>query len=125
MSFDINKPYRTRGGSVAWAIALPEKMHGLYRFVGAYKEEDGRIIQSSWAEDGRWNPVDETTICSIDLINIPEKRTAKVWINIYDPYGMTQNGKWFFSRAEADRLASYARVACVAREISYEVGEGL
>lgn len=114
MSFDINKPYRTRDGHEAKAIADPVGiLHGWI--------QGNHICETRcWWRDG--HVLATGTEHPHDLVNIPEKRTVKVWINCYEK-GFCQLQ---LSRAEADSsYGAQCRIACIEREITFEVGEGL
>lgn len=113
MSFDINKPYTTRDGRSAYAVKLPDGS-----FAGAMVMP-GCINAALWDANG--------THCSgapeRDLVNVPEKRTVKVWVNIHDRSALGVHG--YESRVEADRYCGADRIACIECEITYKVGEGL
>lgn len=57
----------------------------------------------------------------LDLINVPETCNVKVWINVYPDL---QCWTAFMSKSGADCFAA-GRIACIEREITYTVGEGL
>jgi hypothetical protein len=114
MSFDINKPYRTRDGRKAWAFQTP------FNFLIGVIEGCGDQGYS-WFSNGGSRHGDDR----LDLVNTPEKRTVKVWINCYDGHGAENTAYAYPTRERADGMASDNREACIEREITYEVGEGL
>lgn len=123
--FDINKPYTTRGGKKAHAWVLPKLDDLGYAFVGYFEDADGEISTGTWTPDGRYNAGEKTT--SLDLINVPEKRTVKGWLNAYDDHHGMDLSMVHPSKAQADLHSSSfrKRIACIEREITYTVGEGL
>lgn len=114
MAVDLNKPYRTRGGLVTAVFGhIPDG-----RIAGWVRLGSGQYEVLSWLPNGNRFVGCET---SYDLVNVPEKRTQKVWLNVY-PHGL---GRMHKSREDVDRLGGSDRIACIEREITYEVGEGL
>lgn len=122
MSFDINKPYTTRVGRKAWAVRSPEPfaIGSTYgRFIGwvessSWVGEVRRRDPTYWTDDGRILLGDE----AFDLVNIPDRRTVKMHINIL------ADGAAYGSTARTKSLTGNT-IACIEREISFEVGEGL
>lgn len=116
--FDINKPYTTRDGREAKVIEGPDG-----RLYGYWLGHGGTHQSGWWGADGSWSVGTDSN----DLINVPEKRTVKVWINDYGSGVLSLHR----TRGEADNHATtmeadcYPRFACIEREIEYEVGEGL
>ena len=116
--FDINKPYTMRWGGKAQAIAGPDgRLFGWVQIA----EESPRPY--CWFADGR---VIRGRESSDDLINVPEKRTVKVWINVYAP-GSNDGDHLVphMSLEDAQDCSAPGRIACIEREITYTVGEGL
>lgn len=130
MSLDLTKPYRTRDGREAWATPDPNGIlvGWIRNEVGIGDEREAQL----WFADGRAEY--NQTQTADDLVNVSETRVAKVWINRYR--AGAAGGEWFSStfenRADAD-LASRStctattniRIACIEREITFTVGEGL
>lgn len=123
MSFDINKPYRCRDGRGAWATAVPSPQCNGLHFIGIAGESHTAGVVIWWNSAGRsWSANGPQPS---DLVNFPEKRTVKVWINVRDRSHPSDAFKTYVSRGEADHLAPLDRTACIEREITYTVGEGL
>jgi hypothetical protein len=114
---DLSKPYRTRDGREAWATVDPNGiLVGWIRTqVGIGDDREAQL----WFSDGRAEY--SRLQSSEDLVNIPETITVKVWINMYP----VQAGMLYASREAADRYSTPARTACIEREITFTVGEGL
>lgn len=115
MGFDINRPYRTRDGHAANAIVAPDG-----RLYGWRRDERWQIVSAEWDQVSglRYGP---SYPCNDDLVNVPENRTVKVWINVYDD-------GWFSAsqtRRDANQNSTPQRIACIEREIEFTVGEGL
>jgi hypothetical protein len=118
---DLTKPYRTRCGWKVVVVALPEPIDDAF-FVGIVYRGDGRE-SCIWRHDGRvYGP---TRDMSYDLIQVPETRTVKVWINVYDRKGDIAMCATNEGREHQDQYAARDRIACIEREITYTVGEGL
>jgi hypothetical protein len=128
--FDPSKPYRTRDGRKAWAAASPEPMtigSHLFWLIG-WIEHEGRRNPAYWDDDGRIVLLFGESGSGGDLVNIPETRTVKVWINVYPDGDMPTPGYrmgGYTTETEANIMAHPSRVACIEREITFIVGEGL
>lgn len=64
----------------------------------------------------------------MDYVKPPRTGTVKVWINVYEetkPYDEWRCTVGHLSRMSADSCRGPARIACVEREITYTIGEGL
>ena len=124
MIFDISKPYRTRDGAEAWAVRSPRTMGNGEVFVGWFMRDDGNCAVGSWHQNGFYRSGCEDF--GWDLVNVPETRTVKVWLNVYDNdrVGIIVA---HLSRPSANHGAEPLnnRIACIEREITYTVGEGL
>ena len=114
MTLDLTKPYRTREGGEAQAIAGPDG-----RLYGWMHIKNHHITSGSWTVDGLYFKTGEAN--RFDLVNIPEVRTVTIWINFYDGCGPSGHQ----SRGEADRISTSERIACIERTITYHVGEGV
>jgi hypothetical protein len=120
MSFDPDKPCMTKSGLLVRVLCKdargPLPIVALIDYGGEYE------CVGQYDTNGS-TPYGNT---SVNLINTPEKRTIKVWFNVYRGESVRQSiGTANFSRAEADNCASENRIACIEREITYTVGEGL
>lgn len=136
---DLTKPMQTRDGREAQAILAPDGfLYGWYR--GGHHACNG-FGRGKWDGDGRYYPssqdvsngsprapsagmLEHAAKTPNDLVNIPEKRTIKVWMNIYGAGAINFSGFWP-TRHEADSNRGGGRIACIEREITYTVGEGL
>jgi hypothetical protein len=113
--FDINKPYTTRDGrEVRDLVKLSRQTSNQTLYVGVAPDHFGASFVHCWMADGRFHGSSNS-----DLINVPEKRTVKVWI-VIDGNGDVS------AYSVRQRFATYSRpVAQIEREITYTVGEGL
>lgn len=122
--FDINKPCATRGGhKVRDLHVLTSPIYGGDAIIGVIEESDPWV--TSWTANGQFDAgVDEHRL---DLVNVPEKRTVKGWLNVYDDHHGMDLSMVHPSKAQADLHSSSfrKRIACIEREITYTVGEGL
>ena len=113
MSFDINKPYRTRDGrSVHKLRRLHAPMPTGEIFAGQVGE-----YTLTWQPDGRFD-IEEPDADPRDLVNISEKRTVKMHFNALSDGSV-------YARTGRSRSLTGATIATFYREITYEVGEGL
>ena len=114
---DLTKSYRTRDGREAQAIAAPDgRFYGWIKLGDSIEGLDaGRLLAGSRGS------VLRDKGAGLDLVNVPETRTVKGWFNVWP----THIGHSHLYRAVADRLATPDRIACIEREITYTVGEGL
>jgi len=113
---DLTKPYRTREGYEAAGMIGPDG-----RLYGWRKESLGMVAPSVWNADGSHIGFPDAH----SLVNVPEKRTVKVWINIYGDGDKHDGVLWRRDREQADSGAMVGRIACIEREITFTVGEGL
>ena len=114
MPFDVNKPVQTSKGEEAFATQGPDNLlYGWYR--------DGtRICPGRWDVGGNYyGGFDRST--GVRLVNVPQRRFVRVWINAYETNGWGVS----LSREDADDTATHFRIACIEREIAFEIGEGL
>lgn len=122
--FDPTKPFTTRDGRKVRELRRLETplMNGDV-FVGVMTSKDGtRDNVVSWRENGMFSKYGGNSLAPTDLINVPDKRKVKRWFNVYEDgraYGCYETKK------RADDYAGTNRIACVEREIEFEVGEGL
>lgn len=127
--FDPKRLCTTRDGRKA--EILPRKLHSKEEtLIAIITTENGDEVVHGFYTDGRWlGDIGETVW---DLINIPEKRTLRGWVNVLqDPkhVGMVE-GAWFDTRGEADSAAEgddigLHRIACIEITREFEEGEGL
>lgn len=115
---DLTKPYRTRNGCEAHVVEGPDGWLYGYHMGGA----NGGKSRTWWRPNGAFNPTDDQN--EFDLVAVPETRTVKVWMNIYESNAGWFSGAWP-SKKEADSNRGGGRIACIEREITYTVGEGL
>lgn len=117
---DLTKPVQTRrGGKVTiWDASFKRTASDIPTVYG--KEEfDGIAYARTWRTNGQWNTYGDS-YC-LDLINVPEKRTMDMYVNIY-PDGAAS---YWASKVMADQRADKSRIACVHIAQEYTVGEGL
>jgi len=115
---DLTRPYHTREGGEAKAVKGPDgKLYGYFITL-----KNGEADGADWDSDGKWWKEDYPDPHQWDLVNVPEPRTVKVWFNVYSgPLGWSG----YLTRSDADRTAAPSRIACIEREITFTVGEGL
>lgn len=114
MTFDLNKPYRTLGGHEAKVLGtMPDG-----RLCGWVKIDTGNVYSVDWNTSGA---LGDRQTHSLDLVNIPETRTVRVWMNVY-PNNL---GTPYPARGEAELFKRSDRIACIERDITFTVGEGL
>jgi hypothetical protein len=117
--FDPTKPVQTRDGRDARILATDGRCEDAPLIVEVV-DHDGRWKVDVRRADGRatWHGPND------DLVNAPEKRRLKGWVNVYT----WESARYMYSSKEnADALSvcSDGRVACVEIDIEYTVGEGL
>jgi hypothetical protein len=134
-TFDLSRPYTTRDGRKAFATVGPDgRLYGWAAQPGGGIEswEAEGYDAESWEADGCYRMPGDPEPCAWDLVNpdVPIL-TIKTFINVYRHI---DGGSYFFgssnsTRADADAcsksLDGVTRIACIEREISYVVGEGL
>lgn len=112
---DPAKQYRTRKGHTVRLYAVSVG-HGDFPVHGAVETRPGEWFGTCWAADG-------TSNCNgdFDLIEQPARFRREGWVNVY----RTSVGLVNESKAEADREACTARIACIRVVIEGHEGEGL
>ncbi len=117
-TFDPTKPVRTRDGKPARILCTDARGDlPIVALVGAPGESE--YVQR-FTKDGcayRNVPLPH------DLINVPEKRTLDIWVNIYSDED--DIATCFPSVALARKWAHRDRVSCVHIVHEYVVGEGM
>jgi hypothetical protein len=117
---DIAKKYKTRDGREVRIYAVDGA--GPYSVHGAVKS-DGRWCGSAWMPNGSYFNSGEIDL--MDMIEVRPRIQREVWVNVF----RHDDGAEFFeaceSKANADLIASDARIACVKVIIDCEEGEGL
>ena len=81
---------------------------------------EGDKVTCAWSSDGVWMHGEN----SIDLVNVPEKRT--VWCNFYNNRnndGGVNSGGEYKTASDAKKGRSQGCIACV--EVHFEEGQGL
>lgn len=120
MALDLTKPVQTRrGGKVTIWDASFKRTDSDVPTVYGKEEFEGIAYSRAWRTDGQWRE-SSRGYNFLDLINVPEKRTLDVWVNIY-PDGAA----YWANRDDADTCAVKDRIACVHIVKEYTVGEGL
>ena len=112
---EMTKTYRTRCGYPVRIYATDGV--GAYPIHGAYCE-GGDWIQSQWTDAGNRRIGSK---CQLDLVEVKPRIQREVWLNVYEgDINIASDTK-----EEADRKATYGRLACVKLTIDCEHGEGL
>lgn len=114
---DITKSYRTRDGREVRIYAVDGDDD--YPIHGARQDAPSKWISTCWAVNGFFYTGDRKD--PSDLIEVREKHTRTVWINIYQHYSQGN----FLAKDLADEYAESGRIACIQIELTYEEGEGL
>ena len=116
-TFDPTKPVQRKNGLKARIISTDLK-NPHYPIVAAVTGLDGVETVQSYTAEGRWRREHET---HLDLINIKERVTRKVWVNVY-PGCMTA----YSTKGNAMGAATGDCIArAVEADITYMPGEGL
>ena len=115
---ELGKQYRTEDGREVRIYALDAG--GQTPVHGAIKRS-GLWIVTSWSKEGRWSISNPEN----NLVEVKPRIHREVWVNVF----RHDDGAEFFetceSKANADLIASDARIACVKLVIDCEEGEGL
>lgn len=117
--FDPTKPVQTRAGREVRIYATDGG--GCYPIHGAVKNSEG-WEGACWRANGDYRMQYRGDYPGpYDLINVPEKRRLRGWVNVYcgnDTFG-------YATREEAERRRSAGCTACVEIDLEYEEGQGL
>jgi len=121
-----DKQYRTIDGREARVYATDghpeEPVHG------AFKDYNGKWVQSIWELNGRckFRTTAGTGEICVDLVEIKPRIKHSFWVNLYNE---SKHSDLFDAKADAnlaDKQTSLGvRLACVKVEIDCEEGEGL
>ncbi len=115
MDFDPTKPVQLAGGENARIYKTD--CGGQYPIHGAFwPAETGHWVMAQWRADGT-----HPSGGRLRLVNVPEKRRLKGWVNVYKGY----IGGHYETKSLANFWAGERRIACVEIDIEYTVGEGL
>jgi len=123
--FDPTKPVQTRDGRKARIVAQGLKSH--YSIIAVITEPDGGEHATTHTAEGVYRSGSSVPGLN-DLVNVPEKRRIKGFLNVYDEcfLGMPITPVLHLTRQQADQGAgSSKRVACVPIDIEVEEGQGL
>jgi len=120
MKFDPTKPVQTRGGRTARIICTDAR--GGWPIIALVESSEGREETSRNGEDGAYSNHPDHPQSHHDLVNVPEKRTLDLWINV-NADSRTVVGYSSVWRANID--AQGDRVSCVHVIHEYTVGEGM
>ena len=118
MKLDTTKPVQTRGGLKAEIIRTGIN-DGAYSIAALITLDNGREQVLTFTDNGACNQLG--LLKSFDLVNVPEKRTVKTWVNIYDDGSVYAN----LTKGTSDMISGVGRVACKEITIEFNVGEGL
>jgi len=122
---ELGKQYKTKGGREVRIYAVDGG--GRFPVHGAVKLNDGTWRQEEWTPTGSYNGEKDghSLPNAHDLIVVRPRIQREVWVNVF----RHDDGAEFFeaceSKANADLIASDARIACVKLVIDCEEGEGL
>jgi hypothetical protein len=123
---ELGKQYKTRDGCEVRIYAVDGG--GRFPVHGAVKLDDGTWRQEEWTLTGSYNGESShghTIAHHLDLIEVKPRIQREVWVNVF----RHDDGAEFFeaceSKANADLIASDARIACVHLKIDVEEGHGL
>lgn len=119
MAIDFTKPVQTRDGRAVRIYATDGG--GEYPVHMATRDSDGMWYPGSRTEDGR---VHRNGDSPLDLINVPETRTVKAWIVVFDNGSLQP----FTDEALAQQYAYACRpglFAIVPIEFTCTRGQGL
>lgn len=112
---DWTKPIQTRDGRKARVICTDAKKSR--SVIVLVENSSGGEHVHDYEDNGSHYSVNSEAHV-LDVINVPEKRTWKGWINVYE------NG-YIEGFPAKRRLSSEQCITCIERDISYTVGEGL
>ncbi len=112
--FDPKKPVQTRDGKPVRIVCTDAS--GPYPIVAIIEEQRGDAYR--YTAEGDLHLGHET---GLDLLNVPEKFSRKVWVNVY-PNRRTAGHA---TRERADRKACPDRIACIEITIEGQEGDGL
>jgi|SRR5579859_4927433 len=114
MTFEPNKPFKTRNGCRA-CIVRHDGGEGK-PFVGWYIL-GGYSFPLAWAIDGTCGDP------RLSLVNEPEIIAIDAWFNVYEDHSISAG---YRTRAEADLWWNVTkRIACIHPTINVRVGDGL
>ncbi len=126
MTFDPNKPVACRDGTRARIICTDAKGSG--PIVALVTFEWGEAVVQYGMDGSRYASVDQD---KLDLINIPEKRTLRGWVNVYVQRNCGTLSEYFrlHETKEAadtwDKGVVGPRIACIEIVREFTAGEGL
>ena len=113
LKIEAGKKYRTRGGDEVEILRMD--VRASQPVVGIMTYDDGSQIVRQWHTDGSYWV--ERSKSENDLISeIKPKRV--VWLNVYPD---DDGGFYYDSRAQADRMATPYRIACI--RVEFEEGQ--
>lgn len=115
--FDPTKPVQQRCGRAARIICTDAKRRE--SIIALVLQEDGKEVLCSYDKNGNFY---STTESNFDLINIPETKKLKFWVNVYEDGSLGEPRE---SKQVADFNASNERFACIEIEREVKEGEGL
>jgi len=120
--FDPTKPVQQRCGRAARIICTDSKVrypsNTSQPIVAEFLNEVGDYCVGTFASNGSFRAYPD--VC--DLINIPETKKIKFWVNVY-PEGI-DHCMFHLSKEEAERNKK-GRFACIEIEREVKEGEGL
>lgn len=113
---NMNKQYKTRGGDEVRIYAVDGE--GDWPVHGAVKLSD-KWKSVTWTLDGIFYEQNQSH--SLDLVEVKPRIKREVWMNVYENSSLNA----YKTKEQADKCASYNRLACVKVDIDVEEGEGI
>ena len=117
-TFDPTKPVQTRGGRKARIVSTNYEVEN-YPILALIEVNNGKEMAASYTLNGQHKTFAAES--ADDLVNIPEKRTADFWVNVY--FGDV--GTVHITKNQANNRRSAGCLACLHIVREYTAGEGL
>lgn len=117
MKLEVGKKYKTRNGEIVECVAVWNKSDEA-DFQATVLNNN--LCSYNYKLNGSFNYVVDPYARDI-VEECKEKRSTKVFINLYKGY----NPSTHLTREEADARALVARLACIERDLLWEDDEGL
>lgn len=112
MTIDWTRPLQTRNGKYKVRVLCTDAKGRLPVVCLVLRDNEDRI--QTYTLEGR---VITDVDCDNDAVNVPEKRTIKGWVNVYNDH----SGPIHDSEVVANSVSHEGRIACVYVFGEYEV----